>query len=286
MAKFVKKSDKIEAFKWTGDTKQTEFPTWIIEAIMNQDIWFEVDSNKDKKPIIFVKTIIGIHQASIGDYIVQREDGRIYPYNAQEFEELYERVEYTVTIENTTNYAENLEQRHRCVDEEKANESKLELSAKLELDTKDFEENIKSVTKEIDIFNEAVDRLEKKINRMFSREKVNEVKINIPTISKSGSVEKASESLLKELKSQKLIVSEKDKKLKKYDIHFKNNDCISGIVKDYIADKLATCFSDCESDMDCLEAFEDEEKTVMFNMSNVQSIVISDYIEDNEVDYI
>ncbi|MDY6658300.1 hypothetical protein SRC06_03485 [Clostridioides difficile] len=195
MAKFVKKSDKIEAFKWTGDTKQTELPTWIIEAIMNQDIWFAVDSNEDKEPIIFAKTIIGIHQASIGDYIVQREDGRIYPYNAEEFEKLYEEVEYTITIENTRNYAENVEQRHRCVDEEKDKESKLELSAKLKLDTKDFEENIKSATKEIEIFNKVVDRLEKKINRMFDREKVNEVKINIPTISKSGSVEKSKRKL-------------------------------------------------------------------------------------------
>ncbi|MGX9755720.1 hypothetical protein ACWYRQ_05570 [Clostridioides difficile] len=284
MAKFVKKSDKIEAFKWTGDTKQTELPTWIIEAIMNQDVWFAVDSNEDKEPIIFVKTIIGIHQASIGDYIVQREDGRIYPYNAEEFEKLYEEVEYTITIENARNYAENVEQRHRCVDEEKAKESKLELSAKLELDTTVFEENIKSATKEIDIFNEAVDRLEQKINRMFDGEKVNEVKINIPTISKSGSVEKASESLLKELKSQKLIVSEKDKKLKKYDICFKNGYCMSGTIKEYIADKLTTYFS--ESDIDCLKAFEDEEKLVILNMSNVQSITISNYIENEEIDYI
>ncbi|MCC0736159.1 hypothetical protein KGF36_16085 [Clostridioides sp. ZZV14-6009] len=181
MAKFKKKSEEVEAFKWIGDTKQTKLPTWIIKAIMSQDIWFAVDSNEDKKPIMFVKTIIGIHQANIGDYIVQREDGGIYPYNAREFEELYERVEYTVTIENTRNYAENLEQGHRCVDEEKDEESKLELSAKLELDTKDFEENIKSATKEIETFNEVVYRLEENLNRVFGREKINEIKIKSPT---------------------------------------------------------------------------------------------------------
>lgn len=184
MAKFVRKSDEIEAFKWIGDTKQTKLPTWIIKAIMNQDIWFAVDSNEDKKPIMLVKTIIGIHQANIGDYIVQEEDGAIYTYNAEEFEELYERVEYTVTIENTTNYAGNLEQKHRCVDEEKDEESKLELSAKLELDTTDFEKNIKSATKEIDIFNEAVRNLEENLNRIFGKEKINETKIKIKSPAK------------------------------------------------------------------------------------------------------
>ncbi|MCC0716920.1 hypothetical protein [Clostridioides sp. ES-S-0077-01] len=44
--------------------------------------------------------------------------------------------------------------------------------------------------------------------------KVNEVKINIPTISKSEGVKEVNGKLLKELKSQKLIVSKKDKKFK------------------------------------------------------------------------
>ncbi|HCQ5967835.1 TPA: hypothetical protein OLZ70_001705 [Clostridioides difficile] len=174
MAKFVRKSDEIEAFKWVKNTKQTELPIWIIEAIKNGDIWVGANS---KETVIFVRTTVGIYEANIGDYIIQRKEGELYSCNAQEFEELYEKVEYTVTIENTRNYAENLEQRHRCVDEEKDKESKLELSAKLELDIKDFEENIKSAIKEIETFNKAVDSLEQNLNRIFGRKKINEIKI-------------------------------------------------------------------------------------------------------------
>lgn len=53
--------------------------------------------------------------------------------------------------------------------------------AKLELDTKDFEEKIKSATKEIETFNEAVYRLEENLNRVFGKEKLNEIKIKNPT---------------------------------------------------------------------------------------------------------
>ncbi|ENY8602453.1 hypothetical protein [Clostridioides difficile] len=186
MAKFVRKSDKIEAFKWIKNTKQTELPIWIIEAIKNGDIWFGVNS---KEAVIFVRTIVGTYEANIGDYIIQRKEGELYPCNAQEFEELYEKVEYTVTIENLTNYAENLEQKHRYIDKEKVKKNNLEFSAKLELDTTDFEENIKNATKEIDIFNEAVSNLEENLNRIFGKEKINETKIKIKSPTKQLSNE-------------------------------------------------------------------------------------------------
>ncbi|HFS8879648.1 TPA: hypothetical protein ACH1WS_000971 [Clostridioides difficile] len=287
MAKFKKKSEEVEAFIWILGNPNT--PKWFYQAFEKGTIWLDESSNsmnlKDEvKKTICIKYKNGVIRATNGDFIIKDSEGKIYSCTFSEFENLYEEIEHTATIENTRNYAKNIEEGHKYVDEDNNKKSKLELSAKLELDTTVFEENIKSATKEIDIFNEAVDRLEQKINRMFDGEKVNEVKINIPTISKSGSVEKASESLLKELKSQKLIVSEKDKKLKKYDICFKNGYCMSGTIKEYIADKLTTYFS--ESDIDCLKAFEDEEKLVILNMSNVQSITISNYIENEEIDYI
>ncbi|CZR99598.1 hypothetical protein CDFC105_71344 [Clostridioides difficile] len=185
MAKFVRKADKIEAFKWVKNTKQTELPIWIIEAIKNGDIWLGVNS----KETVFVRTIVGTYEANIGDYIIQRKEGELYPCNAQEFEELYERVEYTVTIENTTNYAGNLEQGHRSVDGEKNEESKLELLAKTKRDTTDFEENIRSATKEIETFNEVVYRLEENLNRVFGKEKLNEIKIKIESPKKQLSDE-------------------------------------------------------------------------------------------------
>ncbi|NJB05842.1 hypothetical protein GSQ22_08395, partial [Clostridioides difficile] len=98
-------------------------------------------------------------------------------------------VEYTATIENLTNYAENLEQGHRYINKDNNKKNKLELSAKLELDTTDFEENIRSATKEIETFNEVVYRLEENLNRVFGKEKLNEIKIKIESPKKQLSDE-------------------------------------------------------------------------------------------------
>ncbi|MDI3039304.1 hypothetical protein QI924_18790 [Clostridioides difficile] len=280
MSKFKKKPVEVEAFRLGYDIE----PEWFFEnsRVCN----FIQEKCIDGNVSCDLKTLEGTMRANKGDYIIQGVKGEIYPCKADIFEMTYEKVEYTATIENTTNYAGNLEQRHRCVDKEKDEESKLELSAKLWLDTKDFEENIKSATKEIEIFNKAAGKLEQKINGIFGREKVKEVKINIPTISKSESVEEVNGKLLKELKSQKLIVSEKDKKFKKYDICFKNGGCISGVIKEHVANKLTVYFSNSQSDIDYLRAIEDEEKLVIFNTADVQTITISDYIENEEIDYI
>ncbi|WP_343088826.1 hypothetical protein [Clostridioides difficile] len=280
MAKFKKKPVEVEAFRLGYDIE----PEWFFEnsRVCN----FIQEKCIDGNVSCDLKTLEGTMRANKGDYIIQGVKGEIYPCKADIFEMTYEKVEYTATIENLTNYAENIEEGHRCADEDNNKENKLELSAKLELDTKDFEENIKNAIKEIEIFNKAVGTLEQKINGIFGREKVNEVKINIPTISKSESVEEVNGKLLKELKSQKLIVSEKDKKFKKYDICFKNGECISGVIKEHVTDKLTAYFCDSQSDIDCLRAIEDEEKLVMFNTANVQTITISDYIENEEIDYI
>ncbi|HBF8610370.1 TPA: hypothetical protein KO071_003659 [Clostridioides difficile] len=263
MAKFKKKSEEVEAFIWILGNPNT--PKWFYQAFEKGTIWLDESSNsmnlKDEvKKTICIKYKNGVIRATNGDFIIKDSEGKIYSCTFSEFENLYEEIEHTATIENLTNYAENIEEGHRCADEDNNKENKLELSAKLELDTKDFEENIKNATKEIEIFNKAVGTLEQKINGIFGREKV------------------------KEVKSEKLIVSKKDKKFKKYDIRFENGDCMSGIIEECIANKLTTYFS--ESDIDCLKAFEDEERLVMLNMSNVQSITISDYIENEEIDYI
>ncbi|WP_077744374.1 hypothetical protein, partial [Clostridioides difficile] len=131
----------------------------------------------------------GTMRANKGDYIIQGVKGEIYPCKADIFEMTYQKVEYTATIENLTNYAENLEQKHRYIDKEKVKKNNLELSAKIKLDTTDFEENIKSATKEIETFNEGVNRLEENLNRVFGKEKLNEIKIKIESPKKQLSDE-------------------------------------------------------------------------------------------------
>lgn len=144
MAKFVKKSDVVEAFKFDIDVEPT---VWIRKEIECGNAWVEHSINKAHTKL-FIRTLEGlIYQVNIGDYIIQGVKGEIYPCKADMFEMTYEKV-----------------------DKERVKKSSLEFSAKLELDTKDFHKNIENVTKEIETFDEAVDRLEKKMNRIFAKE--------------------------------------------------------------------------------------------------------------------
>lgn len=170
MAKFKKKPVEVEAFRLGYDIE----PEWFFEnsRVCN----FIQEKCIDGNVSCDLKTLEGTMRANKGDYIIQGVKGEIYPCKADIFEMTYEKVEYTATIENLTNYTENLEQRNRYIDKEKVKKNSLEFSVKLKLDTKDFDKNIENVTKEIETFNEAVDRLEKKMNRIFAKE--NKVDIN------------------------------------------------------------------------------------------------------------
>ncbi|MCZ1090839.1 hypothetical protein O0889_01070 [Clostridioides difficile] len=189
MAKFVKKSDVVEVFRFEG---KEEIPEWVSEAVENKIISTEfVQKGKYiKKPILIIKTQKrGLWRGELDDYIIRNSHGEINSCSFELFDNIYQRVEYATTIENTRNYAENIEEGHKHINEEKNEESKLELSAKLELDTTDFEENIRSVTKEIETFNEVVYRLEENLNRVFGKEKLNEIKTKIESPKKQLSDE-------------------------------------------------------------------------------------------------
>ncbi|UWD48764.1 hypothetical protein NYR90_00155 [Clostridioides difficile] len=180
MAKFKKRPVEVEAFRLGYDIE----PEWFIgnSRVCNFK-WINGHVSCD------LETLEGTVRANKGDYIIQGVKGEIYPRRADIFEMTYQKVEYTATIENLTNYAENLEQKHRYIDKEKVKKNNLELSAKIKLDTTDFEENIRSATKEIETFNEVVYRLEENLNRVFGKEKLNEIKIKIKSPTKQLSDE-------------------------------------------------------------------------------------------------
>ncbi|HFL3543734.1 TPA: hypothetical protein ACG3P2_003435 [Clostridioides difficile] len=164
MARFVKKAIEVEAFRLGYDT----LPKWFIE---NERVCnFMEEKFINGHVSCDLKTLEGTMRANKGDYIIQGVKGEIYPCKADIFEMTYEKVEYTATIENTRNYAENKEEGHRYVNEGNNKKNKLEFSAKLELDTKDFHKNLENATKAIETFDEAVDRLEKKMNKIFAKE--------------------------------------------------------------------------------------------------------------------
>lgn len=94
MSKYKKKPVIIDAFKWTGDQYQEEDPTWIIDAIKKETVWFENNKNEAGLNILtmVIKTLEGNHVANRGDYIIQGIKGEIYPCKPDIFEMTYERV--------------------------------------------------------------------------------------------------------------------------------------------------------------------------------------------------
>ena len=101
--KFRKKPVVIEAFQWTGVPDQMEDPIWIINALKKP--WGESGSARiyystiadaaysKGKPILQIYTLEGVHDANIGDYIIQGVKGEIYPCKPDIFAATYEVAE-------------------------------------------------------------------------------------------------------------------------------------------------------------------------------------------------
>ena len=86
--KYRKKPVVIEAFQWTGGPEQEDDPEWINEAIKNKMAWFENAGTPDVK--FMIRTLEGVHEASVGDYIIRGIAGEIYPCKPDIFRETYE----------------------------------------------------------------------------------------------------------------------------------------------------------------------------------------------------
>ena len=86
--KYRKKPVVIEAFQWTGGPEQEDDPEWIIEAIKNKMAWFENAGTPDVK--FMIRTLEGVHEASVGDYIIRGIAGEIYPCKPDIFRATYE----------------------------------------------------------------------------------------------------------------------------------------------------------------------------------------------------
>lgn len=89
--KYRKKPVVIEAFKWTGGPDQEEDPEWIDQAIKNGMAWFKDGGTPDVK--FMIQTLEGVHEASVGDYIIRGIAGEIYPCKPDIFRATYELAE-------------------------------------------------------------------------------------------------------------------------------------------------------------------------------------------------
>jgi hypothetical protein len=96
MAKYRKKPVVIEAFKWTGDSRQKEEPKWIVEALRRKGAFINFEPNETGEeaiPYLLIKTLEGDMKAYQGDYIIKGVNGEIYPCKPDIFSKTYELVE-------------------------------------------------------------------------------------------------------------------------------------------------------------------------------------------------
>lgn len=103
MAKFKKKSEKVEAFIWILGNPNT--PKWFYQAFEKGTIWLDESSNsmnlKDEaKKTICIKYKNGIIRATNGDFIVKDSEGKIYSCTCGEFEKYYENLDNETKISN------------------------------------------------------------------------------------------------------------------------------------------------------------------------------------------
>lgn len=91
MPKYRVKQAAIEAMVFTDE------PAKLIklgEFVDNgDDGWMTVSYADRENPKLIIETPDGELQASIGDYLIKFDDGRVYPMSAESFHENYEAVE-------------------------------------------------------------------------------------------------------------------------------------------------------------------------------------------------
>jgi hypothetical protein len=85
MSYYRKKPVAIEAFQWFGTINRYSAPSWFLEAMQNNVVYF-VDNK------LRIDTLEGTYRASIGDFIIQGVKGEIYPCKPDIFKETYEEV--------------------------------------------------------------------------------------------------------------------------------------------------------------------------------------------------
>lgn len=88
--KYKKKPVIIDAFQWTGGPEQEDDPEWILNAINIGAAWFENPGTDNVK--LMIRTLEGIHEATVGDYIIRGIKGEIYPCKPDIFLATYEPV--------------------------------------------------------------------------------------------------------------------------------------------------------------------------------------------------
>lgn len=92
--KYRKKPVVIKVFQYDGDLKGSDgqyyVPDWAVKAYKDGTMYYgELDGQPGE---LFIKTLDGVHHASVGDYIIQGVDGELHPCKPDIFEKTYGAV--------------------------------------------------------------------------------------------------------------------------------------------------------------------------------------------------
>lgn len=91
MAKYGRKPEIIEAFKFIGGKQQMKYPAWIEDEIKKGNI-YEIGDSINGITALKIEYPKGVITADRGDYIVQGEKGQIGPCKPDIFDKIYEDV--------------------------------------------------------------------------------------------------------------------------------------------------------------------------------------------------
>ena len=82
MSKYRKKPVEIEAVKFDGTDESVE---WLLPQLKSGEIC--KDCNK-----LYIKTLEGVMEAKVGDYVIKGVNGEFYPCKPDIFGKTYEKV--------------------------------------------------------------------------------------------------------------------------------------------------------------------------------------------------
>ncbi|WP_185967688.1 hypothetical protein [Clostridium sp. HBUAS56010] len=95
--KYRKKPVVIEAFRYDGDFIGRDgkyyIPDWAIDAHQKGILYFAEDHQHGLPYELFVKTLEGTMEASVGNFIIKGVKGEIYPCKPDIFKATYDPAE-------------------------------------------------------------------------------------------------------------------------------------------------------------------------------------------------
>lgn len=95
--KYRKKPVVIEAFQYDGDLKRADgkyyVPEWAVKAFSEGIMFYDAPDPITPPTELYIKTLEGVHHASVGDYIIRGVNGELYPCKPDIFEKTYEQID-------------------------------------------------------------------------------------------------------------------------------------------------------------------------------------------------